>query len=103
VDRGSARSRLAELKLSNAGLDRVFGAGVHGYALAAPLSEATVVSFETVHRVTLPDAYRAFLLHVGSEGAGPGYGLTGLPTGQSAAATMRGSCPLTRQDAEDVR
>lgn len=103
VDRGSVRARLAELKLADPRLEQTFGAGAHGFALALPLDAAAVTTFETLHGVALPEAYRTFLLQVGSEGAGPGYGLMGLPVGEVATATVAGACPLTRQDAEDVR
>jgi len=103
VDRGEVCTRLAELRGSDPGLDRIFGGGAHGFDLAPPLSEAAVIAFESIHGIALPDAYRAFLLKVGSTGAGPGYGLTGLPTEPAVAATLVGTCPLTRQDAEDVR
>ena len=39
------------------------------------MGEADVAAFETLHHITLPAAYRSFLLEVGNGGAGPHYGL----------------------------
>lgn len=103
MDRQSVCARLTELRLSDTNLDRIFGAGAHGFDLAPPLPEATVATFETLHGIALPERYRTFLLQVGSAGAGPGYGLTGLPTEALDAASVAGSCPLTRKAAEEVR
>ncbi|WP_128433817.1 SMI1/KNR4 family protein [Streptomyces cyaneus] len=57
--------------------DRYGGTG-HHFRLADPLSEASVVEAEAQWGVSLPAAYRAFLLEVGAGGAGPFYGLTTL-------------------------
>ncbi len=70
----SIRPRLQEL----ARLDphfKLFGAGTHRYQLAPPLAPDKVATFEQLHGVYLPEDYRAFLLQVGSSGAGPYYGL----------------------------
>ena len=39
------------------------------------LTEDQLQRFETEHRIALPQDYRAFLLHIGNGGTGPGYGL----------------------------
>jgi len=51
-----------------------------GLALNSPLSQASIAKFEHETRVSLPDGYREFLLHVGDGGDGPpDYGM--LPMG----------------------
>ncbi len=55
-----------------------FGAQAHGYVLQPTLTEAEVTEFERTNSVTLPVAYRDFLLKAGNGGAGPGYGLQPL-------------------------
>ncbi|MDX3453843.1 SMI1/KNR4 family protein [Streptomyces sp. ME02-8801-2C] len=57
--------------------DRYGGVG-HHFWLADPLSESEVAEAEAQWGVSLPMAYRAFLLEVGAGAAGPGYGLTVL-------------------------
>jgi len=52
-----------------------FGANAHQYALAPPLGDDAVRALEAAHQIALPEAYRAFLVHVGASGAGPYYGL----------------------------
>lgn len=52
-----------------------FGASGHRMKLKKPMSEAKLARFEARHGITLPPAYRAFLLHVAKSGAGPYYGL----------------------------
>ncbi len=70
----SIRPRLQELVRLDPDFE-VAEAQSHRYELAPPLSETEVTSFETAHNIVLPADYRAFLLEVGSAGAGPGYGL----------------------------
>ncbi|MEV8452508.1 SMI1/KNR4 family protein [Streptomyces sp. NPDC052095] len=53
----------------------VFGARGHEWILQDPLSRGELAELETQTGVRLPEEYRAFLLHVGAGGAGPGYGL----------------------------
>jgi hypothetical protein len=64
---------------------KVFGASSHGYVIQAPASLQAVSDFEARLAITLPDAYRRFLLEVtgGGDGhngaaAGPFYGIYGL-------------------------
>ena len=54
---------------------KVFGSEAHGFRTYPTLSEEQVREFESRHRVTLPQEYRGFLIHVGNGGAGPSYGL----------------------------
>lgn len=56
----------------------VFGSEQHHYRLGPCLTEKQIQQFEQRHRITLPQEYRAFLLHVGNGGAGPYYGLLPL-------------------------
>lgn len=65
---------LTRLRKSKAARN-VFGAETHRFKLNPPLTQEAVAAFESTHRVRLPPDYRAFLLHVGSSGAGPNYGL----------------------------
>ncbi|GAA1582628.1 hypothetical protein [Actinoplanes couchii] len=57
---------------------KAFGVASHGFRLADPLPEAAVAEFEERHEVSLPAAFRLFVTQLGSEGAGPGHGLTRL-------------------------
>jgi hypothetical protein len=58
-----------------------------GVCLGPPMSENDIRTFETRHRISLPDAYRSFLLNIGNGGDGPPkYGLVALG---SAADDMR--------------
>ncbi len=52
-----------------------FGAYMHQYRLGRTLSEDELIEYESFFGVQLPDDYRAFLMHIGNGGAGPGYGL----------------------------
>lgn len=70
-------ARLAAVRDADPGFAR-FGASQHRYRLGPVLSEADVEAFEVRRGVTLPAAYRSFLLHVGDGGAGPHYGLLRL-------------------------
>ncbi len=73
----SIRPRLEELARLDPNF-RLFGSRTHRYHLSPPLTPDEVAAFELFHGVFLPDDYRAFLLEVGSEGAGPYYGLSPL-------------------------
>lgn len=64
----------------------LFGAEVHGYEMNDPLEAAILAVFERLHRVTLPEDYRAFLQYFGDGGAGPYYGLS--PLGMSLFLDM---------------
>ncbi|WP_308267690.1 SMI1/KNR4 family protein [Yinghuangia soli] len=54
---------------------RSFGEERHRFRLSAPSSAARLSAFEAEYDLLLPDAYRQFLLHLGSAGAGSFYGL----------------------------
>ena len=54
-----------------------FGAASHRYALAAPLSEATLEAIEHDNGYPFPAVLRDFWLHAGARGAGPNYGVLG--------------------------
>lgn len=58
-----------------------FGAYKHRYKLNPKLSESEIAQFEEDHNITLPEEYKAFLLHIGNGGAGPYYGLEKLENG----------------------
>jgi hypothetical protein len=66
------RLRHADRELS------VPGARQHRYRLGPPLADGDLRRFERLHRVTLPDEYRGFLLRAGNGGAGPYSGLVPL-------------------------
>jgi hypothetical protein len=42
-----------------------------GKRFGSPLSEERVLAFEQAHGITLPEAFRAFLIHIGNGGTGP--------------------------------
>ncbi|MFB6956987.1 SMI1/KNR4 family protein [Streptomyces sp. NPDC056309] len=54
---------------------KVFGALGHKWVLEEPLTRGGLAELEAQIGVQLPEEYRAFLLHVGTGGAGPAYGL----------------------------
>ncbi len=54
------------------------GSGAHEFKLHPPIPAQQLKAFEASYEVRLPEAYRAFLLHVGNGGAGQGYGLAPL-------------------------
>jgi hypothetical protein len=74
IDHKKILESLRKLQASSEGT-RVFGANAHGYEVHEPLTEHEVEMFERKHRVTLPEDYRSFLIHVGNGGAGPAYGI----------------------------
>ncbi len=80
----SIRPRLEELARLDPDFN-LFGSKAHQYQLAPPLGEATVREFETHWNIVLPEDYRAFVLEVGSRGAGPYYGLKSLGDFEHAA------------------
>lgn len=53
----------------------LFGAENHEYELERVWTTEEITGFEQKWKITLPEEYRAFLLHIGSGGAGPYYGL----------------------------
>ena len=70
---------------------KVFGASAHRYVLRAPASPQAVTGFEERLGITLPEAFRRFLLEVGCGGdgyegsaAGPFYGVFGLERGRQS-------------------
>lgn len=74
---------------------QVFGANVHRYRMGAPLSESQVAAFEEQYNVILPMGYRDFLLHIGSGGAGPYYGVLPLGHHKGAMPLLSESFPHT--------
>ena len=79
--------KLASARLADPSFE-VFGASAHRYAVHAPASVEAVAGFELLHAITLPQAYKRFLLGVGNGGvshtgsaAGPFYGIYALGTG----------------------
>ncbi|MFE4416414.1 SMI1/KNR4 family protein [Streptomyces sp. NPDC056821] len=54
---------------------KVFGALGHKWVLEDSLTRGGLAELEAQIGVQLPEEYRAFLLHVGTGGAGPAYGL----------------------------
>jgi hypothetical protein len=67
-----------------------FGAG---WRLGASLTESAVASFEALHGVELPEAYRKFVLNVANGALGPpSYGLVplGEPAGANSAHRVTG-------------
>lgn len=66
----------------------VFGARAHRYVIHAPASAKAISDFESRYAITLPEAYKRFLLGVGNggighggSGAGPFYGIYELGAG----------------------
>jgi hypothetical protein len=66
----------------------VFGARAHRYVIHAPASAKAIRDFESRYAITLPEAYKRFLLGVGNggiahagSGAGPFYGIYELGAG----------------------
>lgn len=53
----------------------LFGAENHEYVMERVWTPEEITRFEQKWKITLPEEYRAFLLHIGSGGAGPYYGL----------------------------
>lgn len=62
----------------------VFGANGHEWRLEAPLAAEAIAAFERAHGVELPHELRWWLEHCSGAGAGPYYGLLGLPGEASA-------------------
>jgi len=54
---------------------KVFGSENHKYQFKNKISYIEVSEFEKQHKIELPEFYREFILHFGSQGCGPGYGL----------------------------
>jgi hypothetical protein len=81
--------------LHNADLQfRIGGSDHHRYRLNPCLPEEEINAFERQHGVRLPEEYRAFLLHAGDGGAGPGYGL--FPLQETVISDGEGylACPF---------
>lgn len=53
----------------------LFGAENHEYVMERVWTPEEITGFEQKWKITLPEEYQAFLLHIGSGGAGPYYGL----------------------------
>jgi hypothetical protein len=72
------RKQLAELRQLD--VDRnLFGAKIHGYELQPTISEADITHYEKQQGITIPEEYRYFVTEVGNGGAGPFYGISGVP------------------------
>ncbi|WP_431265901.1 SMI1/KNR4 family protein [Roseateles chitinivorans] len=100
-------AKLAQAKAADPKLE-VFGSNTHGYALHAPAKPQALNDFEARLAITLPTAYRQFLLDVGnggngsnSSGAGPFYGVYGIGNsmgamqGDSLAKAVAKPCVLS--------
>ncbi len=59
-----SQARSADAKL------KVFGANAHGYAIHAPTSAQDLSNIEASLAITLPEAYRRFVLEIGNGGDG---------------------------------
>ena len=53
----------------------VFGSDSHQFKLHAPLKPSLVSTFETRHKIQLPEDYKRFITEIGNGGAGPYYGI----------------------------
>jgi tetratricopeptide (TPR) repeat protein len=62
----------------------VFGANGHEWKLEDPLHVAVIEAFERRYGIELPDELHWYLEHVSGGGAGPYYGLLGLPGDERA-------------------
>jgi hypothetical protein len=78
------RARLRELATADVELV-VFGAGRHAWHSEDTIAADELDAFEAAHAIELPGELRAWLELVGP-GAGPYYGLMGLPAPDEAAA-----------------
>jgi hypothetical protein len=81
------KAKLAKAKSADKNF-KVFGASSHKYNLNRPATSQEVLAFETEYGVHLPEAYRAFITHIGNGGsshadsaAGPFYGV--YPLGEN--------------------
>jgi hypothetical protein len=79
------RKRLRELAEVDQGWS-VFGASGHEWRLAEPLAGERIDAFERAHAIELPQELCGWLELVSSGGAGPYYGLRGLPSDEDARA-----------------
>ena len=57
---------------------KIFGAEHHKYEFNSEITEVQLIGFEKQHNIELPEFYRKFILHFGSQGCGPNYGLLNL-------------------------
>lgn len=72
------KKKLTQLAILDATFE-VFGSQSHQYQFKPRLINKDIQVFESRYNITLPSEYRNFLLEIGNGGAGPGYGLSGLP------------------------
>lgn len=86
------RKKLALAKTADTKF-KVFGASSHRYKLGEPIDEISLQEFEQEYQISLPDDYRAFLLHIANGGekegrnqhaAGPYYGILSLANSEDA-------------------
>ncbi|WP_392532164.1 SMI1/KNR4 family protein [Nostoc sp. C117] len=79
------KNKLTQLTILDATF-QVFGSQTHEYQLNPCLINTDIEVFESKYDVTLPNDYRNFVLELGNGGAGPGYGLYGIPAIESENA-----------------
>ena len=74
---------------------RTFGSKEHKYKFKSPITKNELNLFQELYEIELPEQYRNFILHFGSEGCGPHYGLIPL---EQAVKNQKGQ----PQDAEFI-
>lgn len=81
----TARDAVRALAVADPALRR-FGASVHRYELAPPLTAEAVAEVERRLGVALPDELRGFATELAAGGAGPGHGI--VPLDRAAGSTI---------------
>jgi len=74
---------------------RIFGSNEHKYEFKSPITKYELNLFQELYEIELPEQYRNFILHFGSEGCGPHYGLIPI---EQAVKNQKGQ----PQDAEFI-
>ena len=72
-----------------------FGSRSHNFVLQKPYPEARVQAFELQHGISLPDAFRRFILQAGATGAAPAYGLLPMEQWARRPARLTRECPMS--------